>query len=93
MTEELTVQESVDGKSIRISGTTHPLGMIGHLIKELLAHPEDKVIRAFSPSKDVEIVVELLQDVPPPNRMPPHPQKPEPTNPRPPPPPFQPPRP
>lgn len=62
MTAELTVQESVDGKSIRISGTKHPLGMIAFMIEELLAKPGDKTIKAVSPSQGVEIVIELLPE-------------------------------
>jgi hypothetical protein len=58
--EQLTVRQSIDNKTIQIEGTNHALDMVQALIRQLLADPEDREIRAKNPDSQVEIIIRLL---------------------------------
>lgn len=58
MDQELTVQESQDGRIIKIKGTRHSLDLVSRLLTEVLEPGGTYIVEARNPKADVSIIVE-----------------------------------
>lgn len=58
MIADLTVQESQDGRFIKIKGTRHSLDLVSRLLTEVLEPGGTYIIEARHPTAGVSVIVE-----------------------------------